>query len=92
MAEGIDPDAPSRPRADNGAAISRPGEVTDSVKRRGAKRSAESGVSPDKTRKPCSRLEHAEEEDDVDDTQQTAIEGLLRLMQAESLGGAEGRR
>ena len=90
MAEGIDPGAPPGPRTDNGAAINRSGGATDSVKRRGAKRSAESGVSPDKTRKPCSRLEHAEEEDNVDDTQQTAIEDLLRLMQVESLGRAEG--
>ena len=74
------------------AAINRSGEATNSVNRRGAKRSAESGVSPDKTRKPCSRLEHAEEEDNVDDTQQTAIENLLRLMRAESLGRAEGPR
>ena len=89
MAEGIDPGAPPGPRTDNGAAINRSGGATDSVKRRGAKRSAESGVSPDKTRKPCSRLEHAEEEDDVDDMQQTAVEDLLRLMQVESLGRAE---
>ena len=90
MAEGIDPGAPPGPRTDNGAGINRSGGATDSVKRRGAKRSAESGVSPDKTRKPCSRLEHAEEEDDVDDMQQTAVEDLLRLMQVESLGRAEG--
>ena len=94
MIEGVDPGAFSGPRRDNCAAISHSSAVTGSCRRRGDKRSAESGNSPDKSgRARCSgpgEDEEDDDDDDVGDSQQSTIESLLQLMQADSEGKSKG--
>ena len=94
MVEGVDPGAFSGPRRDSCAAISHPSAVSGSCRRRGDKRSAESGNSPDKSgRARCSgpgEDEEDDDDDDVGDSQQSTIESLLQLMQADSEGKSKG--